>query len=136
MTLPKQEAQKIITDHSEIRILERRLHVEICQKCWEYSHTTKKCTGPDRCRLCFKCGEEGHSARDCKNSESCPVCHKADHRAGKMREVQRVPRQKITELTITKFLQVNLNRCYEAHDLLIVTANQLDIDVLAVSGFV
>ncbi|GAB0097579.1 hypothetical protein DMENIID0001_132320 [Sergentomyia squamirostris] len=53
--------------------------VRQCQKCWEYTHSTFKCTKqPPRCKICG----EGHATLTCNNMPCCVSCggsHHADY---------------------------------------------------------
>uniref|UniRef100_A0ABD2VWL5 CCHC-type domain-containing protein n=1 Tax=Trichogramma kaykai TaxID=54128 RepID=A0ABD2VWL5_9HYME len=76
-----------------------------CYRCWSPGHMAARCRGPDRTELCHRCGQKGHQLE-------LPSCTE-DH-----------PR-----LPMMRILQLNLNHCETAQDLLCDTISRLRIDV-------
>ncbi|CAB0035836.1 unnamed protein product [Trichogramma brassicae] len=89
-----------------------------CYRCWSPGHMAARCKGPDRTDLCHRCGQKGHQARDCKGQPSCVLCRErgADdhHHPGPL---------------MMRILQLNLNHCEAAQDLLCDAISKLRIDV-------
>lgn len=54
--------------------------VSQCLRCYDLTHTTRKCRKPRNIQTCSKCGEEGHLFRTCTNDPHCLNCQ-GDHSA-------------------------------------------------------
>ncbi|KAH1000555.1 hypothetical protein HUJ04_012864 [Dendroctonus ponderosae] len=87
ISLEKRKAEKLL-QNPYLRVglsrarMERRINVSRCRRCWGYSHSENRCTGPDRRKLCFKCGKGDHIAKECTaTTNTCLVCDK-EHRLG------------------------------------------------------
>lgn len=82
------EVVKGIVEERNLRVgmvrclIERRVEMDRCFRCWEYGHVSRSCEGMDRAGLCYRCGMRGHVSRDCTNKEKCPICDEEGHRAG------------------------------------------------------
>ncbi|XP_066157750.1 uncharacterized protein [Euwallacea fornicatus] len=64
------------------QLMERRVEIERCYRCWGMDHLARDCVGIDRSKCCFACGEEGHRRNECKRVEKCIVCNVTGHRTG------------------------------------------------------
>ncbi|XP_066906360.1 uncharacterized protein, partial [Halyomorpha halys] len=132
-------APKAVTD-GRIRVglvitrICKKVQLLHCSRCWEFGHLTKRCQGPDRTKCCHKCGEEGHLASDCTRNPSCVLCAGKganEHSCGR----NKCPtRTKEAEKTYKmRIIQLNLNHCEAAQDLLWQTVKDLRIDVAILS---
>ncbi|KAG5861489.1 hypothetical protein JTB14_038427 [Gonioctena quinquepunctata] len=65
-------------------LIERRVKVDRCPRCWAYDHGKSTCQGPDRSGNCYRCGRPDHNAMDCKEQEYCPICNE-DHKMGTLK---------------------------------------------------
>ncbi|CAB0042383.1 unnamed protein product, partial [Trichogramma brassicae] len=104
-----------------------------CYRCWSPGHVAARCKGPDRTELCYRCGQKGHQAKDCKGQPSCVLCRERgadDHRHATTSSSCPLAR-KITQgpPPMMRILQLNLNHCEAAQDLLCDTISRLRIDV-------
>uniref|UniRef100_A0ABD2W9Q0 Reverse transcriptase domain-containing protein n=1 Tax=Trichogramma kaykai TaxID=54128 RepID=A0ABD2W9Q0_9HYME len=86
-----------------------------CYRCWSPGHMAARCKGPDRTELCYRCGQKGHQAKDCKGQPACLGLPSGT-------EGHPDPR-------MMRVLQLNLNHCEAAQDLLCDTISKLRIDV-------
>ncbi|CAB0036598.1 unnamed protein product, partial [Trichogramma brassicae] len=75
---------------------------QLCYRCWCPGHIAARCKGPDRSKLCYCCGDVGHQAKDC------------------------------TGQPMMRILQLNLNHCEAAQDLLSQTIREQRINVAIV----
>uniref|UniRef100_A0ABD2X623 Reverse transcriptase domain-containing protein n=1 Tax=Trichogramma kaykai TaxID=54128 RepID=A0ABD2X623_9HYME len=86
-----------------------------CYRCWNPGHMAARCKGPDRTELCYRCGQKGHQAKDCKSQPACLELPSGT-------EGHPSP-------PMMRILQLNLNHCEAAQDLLCDTISKLRIDV-------
>ncbi|CAB0037844.1 unnamed protein product [Trichogramma brassicae] len=85
-----------------------------CYRCWSPGHVAARCKGPDRTELCYRCGQKGHQAKDCKGQPSLELPSGPEDHPGP---------------PMMRILQLNLNHCEAAQDLLCDTISRLRIDV-------
>ncbi|CAB0029769.1 unnamed protein product [Trichogramma brassicae] len=94
-----------------------------CYRCWSPGHVLARCTGPDRSAHCFRCGQTGHRIKDCKNSPACVFCQEQgaahDHAST----------EEHSSPLMMRILQLNLNHCRAAQDLLSQTILEQRINV-------
>ncbi|XP_044583012.1 uncharacterized protein LOC123264033 [Cotesia glomerata] len=128
VTLPAAAAQKILEESGKIRIGWVNCRIRAtrkptqCYKCWHFGHHGSQCRSKtDRSKLCIRCGQEGHKIADCKNPPKCVLCaenksaENAAHHAGTYR------------------CPLNLNHCEAAHDLLVQTVRELELDLVIIA---
>ncbi|KAH1006087.1 hypothetical protein HUJ05_006856 [Dendroctonus ponderosae] len=145
ISLEKRKAEKLL-QNPYLRVglsrarMERRINVSRCRRCWGYSHSENRCTGPDRRKLCFKCGKGDHIAKECTaTTNTCLVCDK-EHRLGTAgcdsfrKALSRLRKEALRPpwigATSSDANEVNLNRCRAAHDLVARTTSEEIIDVV------
>lgn len=63
-------------------LIEERINLRSCHKCWNYDHETAKCPNEDISKNCRNCCKSGHIARNCTEIAECPICKEVGHRAG------------------------------------------------------
>lgn len=51
-----------------------------CNRCWNFGHTARQCSGIDRTLQCRNCTKEGHKVQDCTNKPFCADCKQEGHR--------------------------------------------------------
>uniref|UniRef100_A0ABD2WJQ6 Reverse transcriptase domain-containing protein n=2 Tax=Trichogramma kaykai TaxID=54128 RepID=A0ABD2WJQ6_9HYME len=103
-----------------------------CYRCWSPGHVAARCRGPDRTELCHRCGQKGHQAKDCKGQPACVLCQERgadDHRHTSMSSSCPLARKITQARPMMRILQLNLNHCETAQDLLCDTISRLRIDV-------
>lgn len=97
-----------------------------CFRCMGFSHNARECKGVDRSKTSRNCGTEGHFAKGCTNDPKCMLCideqGKPSHHSP----------SHSTHLNM-KVIQINLNHCKAAHDLLVQTVLEKGIDVAIIS---
>ncbi|CAB0042825.1 unnamed protein product, partial [Trichogramma brassicae] len=101
-------------------------------RCWSPGHVAARCKGPDRTELCYRCGQKGHQAKDCKGQPSCVLCRERgadDHRHATTSSSCPLARKITQDPPMMRILQLNLNHCEAAQDLLCDTISKLRIDV-------
>lgn len=99
-----------------------------CLQCMVVGHVGKECQELKATANCHRCGEEGHQIKECKGTASCHLCHggKNTKRGKEKRKGQAVK----TNMTI---MQIYLNRCRWALDLIYQTAREREVDMLMVA---
>ncbi|XP_055590077.1 uncharacterized protein LOC129742229 [Uranotaenia lowii] len=88
---------------------------ERCFRCVEYGHKSFACKGADRSGLCWRCGEAGHQAASCTKDAKCLHCGVGCTFAG------------------IEAVQLNLNHCQSAHQLLRQLAFEEKLDLALVA---
>ncbi|KAH1006937.1 hypothetical protein HUJ05_007622 [Dendroctonus ponderosae] len=79
ISLEKRKAEKLL-QNPYLRVglsrarMERRINVSRCRRCWGYSHSENRCTGPDRRKLCFNAGREATSPKSARQQETHAWC--------------------------------------------------------------
>ncbi|GBP39671.1 hypothetical protein EVAR_25495_1 [Eumeta japonica] len=122
--LPAATAQKILGEKGKIRIGWVNCRIRAvktplrCYKCWHFGHTTVQCKSEvNRSGLCIKCGQTGY--RSSVWFWSMPGLPRSTTEAD--------------EQTNMKILQLNINHCEAAHDLLMQTVRELQVDLVILS---
>ncbi|XP_044591474.1 uncharacterized protein LOC123269703 [Cotesia glomerata] len=119
VTLPAAAAQKILEGSGKIRIGWVNCQIRAtrkptqCYKCWHFGHHGSQCRSKtDRSKLCIRCGQEGHKIADC-------AWYTKRHSRDKQANM--------------RILQLNLNHCEAAHDLLVQTVRELELDLVIIA---
>ncbi|XP_053968474.1 uncharacterized protein LOC128869901 [Anastrepha ludens] len=118
-----------LTEANKIRIglvicrIREKIEPKRCFKCMEYGHVAVSCkSSADLSNTCFKCGNKDHQAKNCTQTASCIMCKKK-----KESDMAHAMTSKM------KILQLNLNHCESAQDLLEQTIREHKIDVAILS---
>ncbi|XP_055584801.1 uncharacterized protein LOC129737665 [Uranotaenia lowii] len=88
---------------------------ERCFRCVEYGHKSFACKGADRSGLCWRCGEAGHQAAGCTKDAKCLHCGVG------------------CTFAWIEAVQLNLNHCHSAHQLLWQLASEEKLDLALVA---
>ncbi|CAB0040802.1 unnamed protein product, partial [Trichogramma brassicae] len=102
-----------------------------CYRCWSPGHVSARCTGPDRSANCFRCGKTGHRIKDCSSSPVCVFCQEQGAAHDYASTSQYCPSRKEVQPSpsMMRILQLNLNHCRAAQDLLSQTILEQNINV-------
>ncbi|KAI8126689.1 putative 115 kDa protein in type-1 retrotransposable element R1DM [Lucilia cuprina] len=99
-----------------------------CFRCLDQGHLARDCTGIDRTDVCMKCCETGHKAKDCNENPRCSLCQEAG-----VGNFQHFIGKESYNITMIKFIQVNLGKGRHAQDLLLHKLSESYIDLALIS---
>jgi len=115
-----------------------RVQRKRCYRCLEFGLVASSCKSAiDRTGCCLKCGDNGHKAADCTEDAKCLIYSTAgkagadeQHHAGS----KRCPTATKNGANMSKkLIQLNMNHCATAHDLIQQTVRELSVDVALLS---
>ncbi|CAB0037307.1 unnamed protein product [Trichogramma brassicae] len=85
-----------------------------CYRCWSPGHVAARCKGTDRTELCYRCGQKGPPSKGLQRPTILELPSGPEDHPGP---------------PMMRILQLNLNHCEAAQDLLCDTISKLRIDV-------